>query len=99
VRISQEIGRNLDVEDFISSSYVLEVSSPGLRRSLRSEKDFRKYQGRPVKITTRAPVGNRKHWKGRIRSVEKDQVGIEAEGELFWMPLSNIARAVLEIEL
>ena len=99
MRISQEIGRNLDVEDFISPSYVLEVSSPGLTRSLRTEKDFRKYQGRLVRITTRAPIGNRKHWKGRIRSVGRDQVGIEAEGEFFWISLSNIAKAVLEIEL
>ena len=43
-RTSQVVGRELDVEDFISAAYVLEVSSPGLTRPLRSEKDFIKHQ-------------------------------------------------------
>ena len=51
-QISQEIGRNLDVEDFIMTPYILEVSSPGLTRSLKTEKDFMKYRDRLVKVTT-----------------------------------------------
>src|SRR4030066_246181 len=43
-RISQEVGRSLDVEDFISTPYTLEVSSPGLARPLKKEKDFMKYR-------------------------------------------------------
>jgi len=39
-RVSQEVGRNLDIEDFIQTPYTLEVSSPGLTRSLKTEKDF-----------------------------------------------------------
>jgi ribosome maturation factor RimP len=96
--ISREVGRVLDVEDFILSPYTLEVSSPGLTRSLRNERDFMKYRDQWVRVTTRQPVGNRRQWKGRLRGVEGDQIEIEVDGELFRIPLSNVARANLEIE-
>ena len=55
-RISQEIGRNLDVEDFILTPYILEVSSPGLTRPLKEEKDFIKYCNHLVKVKTLNPI-------------------------------------------
>ncbi len=97
--ISREVGRNLDVEDFIFNPYTLEVSSPGLTRSLRNERDFMKHQNRLVKVVTREPIGNRRKWKGRIRGVEGDRVEIEVDGELFQIPLSNVAKANLEMDL
>ena len=96
--VSREMGRILDVEDFISSPYTLEVSSPGLTRPLRNERDFMKYRNRRVKVTTREPIGNRRQWKGRIRGVEGDRVELEVDGELFPIPLSNVAKANLEME-
>ena len=97
--VSREMGRILDVEDFISDPYTLEVSSPGLTRFLRNERDFIKYRNRRVKVTTREPIGNRRQWKGRIRGVEGDRVELEVDGELFQIPLSNVAKANLEMEL
>jgi ribosome maturation factor RimP len=97
--VSREMGRILDVEDFISNPYMLEVSSPGLMRFLRNERDFMKYRNRRVKVTTREPIGNRRQWKGRIRGVEGDRVELEVDGELFQIPLSNVAKANLEMEL
>jgi len=97
-RISREIGRNLDVEDLIMTPYNLEVSSPGLTRSLKSEKDFMKYRDRLVKVTTTQPIGNRRQFKGRLRGVLGNQVQVEMDGEVFQIPLSDIAKAHLEIE-
>jgi ribosome maturation factor RimP len=97
-RISQEIGRNLDVEDFIVTPYNLEVSSPGLTRSLKSEKDFMKYRDRLVKVTTTQPIGNRRQFKGRLRGVLGNQVQVEMDGAVVQIPLSDIAKAHLEIE-
>lgn len=97
-QISREIGRNLDVEDIILSPYHLEVSSPGLTRSLKSEKDFVKYQNRWVKVTTRRAIGNRRQWRGKIQGVEGDQIQIEVDGELLQIPLSNVAKANLELD-
>ena len=97
-QISREIGRNLDVEDFIMTPYVLEVSSPGLTRSLKTEKDFMKYRDHLVKVTTNQPIDNRRQIMGRLRGVEQGQVQIEVDGRVFLVPLSFIAKANLDIE-
>ena len=96
--VSREMGRILDVEDFIDTPYTLEVSSPGLTRSLKNEGDFVRCRNRTVKVTTRETIGNRRQWKGRIRGVEGGRIEIEVEGELFQIPLSNVAKASLEVE-
>ena len=97
-QISREIGRNLDVEDFIMTPYILEVSSPGLTRSLKTEKDFMKYRDHLVKVTTNQPIENRRQIMGRLRGVEQGQIQIEVDGKVFLVPLSFIAKANLDIE-
>jgi len=97
-QISQEMGRNLDVEDFILNPYVLEVSSPGLTRSLRTRRDFMKYRDRLVKVTTTHPIENRRYFKGRLRGVDETEIRIEMEGTEFRIPLSEIVRANLEFD-
>ncbi len=97
-QISREIGRNLDVEDFIMTPYILEVSSPGLTRSLKTEKDFMKYRDHLVKVTTNQPIENRRQIKGRLRGVEQERIQIEVDGKVFQVPLSFIAKANLDIE-
>ena len=97
-RISQEVGRSLDVEDFISTPYTLEVSSPGLARPLKKEKDFIKYRNRLIKVKTIHPIENRRQFKGRLLGFSENQIQIETEGGVFQIPLSNVAKANLEIE-
>jgi ribosome maturation factor RimP len=97
-QISREIGRNLDVEDFITTPYILEVSSPGLTRSLKTEKDFMKYRDCLVKVRTNQPVENRRQFTGRLRGVAEEGIQIEADGKVFLVPLSFIAKANLDIE-
>ena len=97
-RVSQEVGRSLDVEDFIQTPYNLEVSSPGLTRPLKTEKDFMKYCNRLIKVKTVDPVENRRQFKGELLGVSKGQIEIKVEGEVFQISLSNVAKANLEIE-
>ena len=97
-RISQEIGRILDVEDIISVPYTLEVSSPGLRRPLRKEEDFIKYRDRAIRLNTVTPIGNRRHFKGKLLGVVDHCVEIMIDQETFRIPLTNVAKANLEIE-
>ncbi|OGP86795.1 MAG: hypothetical protein A2156_12890 [Deltaproteobacteria bacterium RBG_16_48_10] len=97
-RISQEIGRNLDVEDFILTPYTLEISSPGLTRSLKHERDFVKYRDRLVKVITAQEIRNRRQFKGRLRGVKENQIQIEMEGKIFQIPLSDVVKANLEID-
>jgi ribosome maturation factor RimP len=97
-RISREVGRTLDVEDFIEVPYTLEVSSPGLTRSLKGEKDFVRYRDRLVKVTTNQPIENRRQFRGRLRGVLENQIEIEVDGRIFVVPLSLVSKANLEVE-
>jgi len=96
--ISQEIERSLDVEDFILTPYTLEVSSPGLNRPLKREKDFVKYRNRLIKVRTFEPIEKRRQFKGKLVDFLENQIHMEIEGEIFRIPLSNVAKAHLETE-
>jgi ribosome maturation factor RimP len=65
---SREFGTILDVEDVIPGSYTLEVSSPGLDRKLVKAADFARFTGSRVKLMTRQPVDNNRHFEGRLES-------------------------------
>lgn len=97
-RISQAVGRSLDVEDFILNPYTLEVSSPGLTRLLKNEKDFLRYRNRLIKVRTIDPVENRRQFKGKLLGTSEGRIEIEVDGGVFQIPLSNVAKANLEID-
>lgn len=97
-RVSQEVGRILDVEDLIPVPYFLEVSSPGLTRPLKTERDFRKAQNQLVKIRTFEPVINRREFKGKILEVTNQTIEIDVDGVKIQIPISKIAKANLELE-
>jgi|SRR5579862_814018 len=66
---SREFGTILDVEDAVpGGSYTLEVSSPGLDRKLAKAADFERFIGSRVKLMTRQPVHNNRHFEGRLES-------------------------------
>ena len=66
---SREFGTILDVEDAVpGGSYTLEVSSPGLDRKLSKAADFVRFTGSRMKLMTREPVNNNRHFEGRLES-------------------------------
>jgi ribosome maturation factor RimP len=68
---SREFGTIVDVEDAVpGGSYVLEVSSPGLDRKLTKAEDFERFRGCRVKLTTREPVNNNRHFEGKLERFE-----------------------------
>jgi ribosome maturation factor RimP len=99
--VSEEVSAILDVEDPIESSYTLEVSSPGLDRPLKSEADYRRYQGRLARLSSYEPIEGRRHWTGRIVSVEDGAVKLALEkegGAVARLPFEKIAHGRLEVE-
>lgn len=64
VAISRELGPHLEVEDAILGAYVLEVSSPGIRRPLTDPQHFERFKGQPVVVKTHAMIDGRKRFKG-----------------------------------
>jgi ribosome maturation factor RimP len=71
---SREFGTILDVEDAMPGSYTLEVSSPGLDRKLVKAADFTRFTGSRMKLTTRQPVNNNRHFEGRLESFENGRL-------------------------
>jgi ribosome maturation factor RimP len=96
--VSGELGAVLEVRDLIVNPYVLEVSSPGLTRSLKKPEDFKKFQNRLVKIRTFEPIDGRRNFKGILQGLEGEKVRLKMEGQLYEIPLEGIAKANLEIE-
>jgi ribosome maturation factor RimP len=98
-RISRVVGDLLDVHDLIAGSYTLEVSSPGLTRALKKPQDYQRYVGRLVRVTTRAPWEGSQVHCGILQGLEDDQVCLQEGESRLCIPLSEIARARLEIDL
>src|SRR6201987_713659 len=74
---SREFGTILNVEDVMPGSYTLEVSSPGLDRKLVKAADFARFTGSRMKLMTRQPVNNNKHFEGRLESFEEGRLTLD----------------------
>ena len=77
--VNRELGDLLDRDDFIDESYILEVSSPGLGRPLKKERDFIRSKGEEVEIRTYRMVDRQKEFRGVLKAWDKDTVTIETE--------------------
>lgn len=98
VSISRELGDLLDVKDIITHEYMLEVSSPGLDRPLRREKDFIKVIGEKIKCKMKNPVDGRKKFSGRLKDFNEGTLFLEIENELFELSFFDIEKANLVYE-
>jgi len=74
---SREFGTILDVEDVMPGSYTLEVSSPGLDRRLIKAADFSRFTGSRLKLTTRQPLNNNRHFEGRLESFHDGRLTLD----------------------
>jgi ribosome maturation factor RimP len=77
VTFSREFGTILDVEDAVPTSYTLEVSSPGLDRKLTKAAEFERFVGSRIKLTTRQPLHNNRHFEGRLESFKEGRLTLD----------------------
>lgn len=75
--VSRLVSVLLDVQDPIKDPYTLEVSSPGLERPLVKPKDFQRFCGQIVVVTTQQPVDGRKRFQGRLASANENEITLE----------------------
>lgn len=95
-RLSQRIEPIIDRTDIIRGHYLLEVSSPGLDRPLKREKDFKRFIGRLIKVKTFSPIDNQKTFMGTLKDYRVEVVTLETkEGKIIEIPMKNIAKANL----
>lgn len=79
--VSRAFSDILDEKDYIEDSYIFEVSSPGLGRPLKKEKDFQRSLGEEVEIRTYRAVNRQKEFVGILKAYDKECVTIEYEDE------------------
>lgn len=94
-RVSRDLSASLDVADVITHAYRLEVSSPGLDRPLRREKDFERFKGQQAKIRTTDAVEGRRNWSGTLRGAHDGVITIDCDGRPWQIPIDLVARAHL----
>ena len=90
--VSRRLSDWLDEKDFIADSYIMEVSSPGLGRPLKKEKDFKRSLGEGVDLKLYKAIDKQKDFTGILHAYDKDTVTIEMEdGKMQIFNCSDIA--------
>ena len=93
VRVSDQLAGVLDVNDPIRGHYDLEVSSPGLDRTLFTLEQFERYRGSEVRIRLRTKLDGRRNFNGTIGEVRDGMVRIIDEGVTYNIPSEDIDKA------
>jgi ribosome maturation factor RimP len=94
-RVSRDVSAALDVADNIANTYLLEVSSPGLDRPLRRERDFARFVGESARVRLESGVEGRRNFSGTIRGAKDGHVEIACDGRSYELPIDDIVRANL----
>ena len=94
VTINNQVGTILDVEDLIPYRYTLEITSPGLGKSLDSSKDFQRYMGQVARVRASAPIDGRTSVKGLIKRVSPSSITlVDSRGTEFQISFPQILAA------
>ncbi|MCK5800709.1 MAG: ribosome maturation factor RimP [Deltaproteobacteria bacterium] len=94
-KATRQLGTVLDVDDPIDGAYRLEVSSPGVLRSLRKARDFKRFIDWQVKVKMRDKIDGRRNFVGRLAAVSDDEIVVDVDGTAYELPLSELAKARL----
>ncbi len=91
--LAEKVSRRLDVEGFAPGPYALEVSSPGIERTLKRPRDFERRVGDTVKVKTTTPVEGRTNIAGQLVSADDDGIVVAADGRELRVRYPDIASA------
>ncbi|HWQ88425.1 MAG TPA: ribosome maturation factor RimP [Desulfitobacteriaceae bacterium] len=98
-RASHAVSELLDKSDIIRQSYILEVSSPGLERSLKKTEDFERYRGKLVAVETNKPHKGYQEFSGYLLGLENEEIILEYEGNRMAIPRNIVKKAHLVLQL
>lgn len=97
-RVSRALSNRLDEEDFIEDAYILEVSSPGLGRTLKKDRHLQMSMGETVEVKTYVPIDGQKEFTGALKAFDEDTVTIETEGVPRVFARKEVARIKLALD-
>ncbi len=96
--VSEQLSQVLDEKDPIKENYLLEVSSPGLDRVLKKDKDFVRYHGRDVDIQLFKPIDGKKQYTGALQGFSDDAITIQVQEETISIERAAIAQIRLHLD-
>ena len=96
--VSRALSDRLDDEDFIDDAYILEVSSPGLGRTLKKDKHLQMSLGESVELKTYQPIEKQKEFSGILKAFDQESVTIETGGVPRVFARREIARIRLALD-
>ena len=91
--VSRPLSDALDKDDFIEEAYILEVSSPGLTRALKKERDYERNKDKPVEVHTYKPIDKCKEFIGDLKGWDDEKVILDVgeKEELIEIPKKSIS--------
>jgi len=98
-KISSLVGDLIEIEEVIEPAYTMEVSSPGLNRVLKKEKDFIRFSGKKICVQCHAPLNGRKKFTGILKDFKNQSIRLEVDGQLQIISINRVAKANLVIEI
>ena len=98
-RISRQVEDLIEVHEVIADPYVLEVSSPGLDRPLKKERDFIRNKEKRVQVKSFSPVNGKKQRVGTVQDCKNGTLYLKDTDGIQEIPLESIAQAKLTIKL
>jgi len=96
--VSEQLEDKLEKRDPIKESYYLEVSSPGLDRALRKDRDFVRHIGDQIEITTFKPVNGKKRIVGKLNNLSNGDISIDIDGTEMKIPRNETSQVRLYID-
>ncbi len=97
--MSEALSEKLDEKDPISMAYYLEVSSPGLDRPLKTDKDFNRNLGKEVEVNLYTSINNQKHYEGVLDSFTDEVITlIDEKNNKFQIPRESISVVKLAVK-
>jgi ribosome maturation factor RimP len=92
-RLNSQISEILDEKDILQARYILEISSPGLDRTLKTKNDFLRCMNRRVRFFLNETVNAKLEWEGTISKVDEDKIFINTDVGVMGIPLAKINKA------
>lgn len=96
--VSEQLEAKLEKLDPIKESYYLEVSSPGLDRALRKDRDFVRHIGDEIEITTFKPINGQKRIVGKLNGLSNGDISIDVNGSEMKIPRNQTSQVRLYID-
>ena len=97
-KVSRYVETILDEKEYLTGQYILEVSSLGLERPLRNEKDYQEFTGSLIEVHLFKSIDKKKHLRGILKGYD-EKLLLEVDGKIIEIEKENISKANLTIDI